>query len=163
MPVTSTWSRYSLLQQRGHLGGVHRPQVLVADDHLLIDDHKRRIPERGVLVLLAGWVDEHRVGEAVGVIAAQSIGEAGTQLTLRSFHVGGTASKIADENKLIVKHSGKIEIDDLRTVARTTDTGEVIDIVVSRSAELKVVEEKTGVILSTNNINLAGRCTCVFP
>ena len=92
------------------------------------------------------------VGEAVGVIAAQSIGEPGTQLTLRTFHVGGTASKITDENKLIVKHSGKIEIEDLRTVARTTDTGEVIDIVVSRSAELKVVEDKTGVILSTNNI-----------
>ncbi len=57
-----------------------------------------------------------QVGEAVGVIAAQSIGEPGTQLTLRTFHVGGTASKISDENELKVKFDGVVEIDDLREV-----------------------------------------------
>ena len=54
-------------------------------------------------------------GEAVGVIAAQSIGEPGTQLTLRTFHVGGTASKIADEAEIRAKNDGVIEIEELRT------------------------------------------------
>ena len=57
-------------------------------------------------------------GESVGVIAAQSIGEPGTQLTLRTFHVGGTASKIADESRFEAKYDGILEIDELRTVAK---------------------------------------------
>ena len=59
-------------------------------------------------------------GEAVGVIAAQSIGEPGTQLTLRTFHVGGTASNIADEAEIRAKTDGVIEMEELRTVERTT-------------------------------------------
>ena len=91
-------------------------------------------------------------GEAVGVIAAQSIGEPGTQLTLRTFHVGGTAANIADENNIEAKYSGKIEMDEVRLVERAVKDGEVHDIVVSRSGEYKIVDEKTGVILTTNNI-----------
>jgi len=90
-----------------------------------------------------------QVGEAVGVIAAQSIGEPGTQLTLRTFHVGGTASKISDDNDVKVKFDGVVEIDDLREVSRVNAEGEKETVVVSRSSEFKVVEPKTGVALST--------------
>ncbi len=90
-----------------------------------------------------------QVGEAVGVIAAQSIGEPGTQLTLRTFHVGGTASKISDENEIRVKFDGLIEIDDLREVTRVNAEGEKEIVVVSRSAEFKVLDPETGVALST--------------
>ena len=91
-------------------------------------------------------------GDAVGVIAAQSIGEPGTQLTLRTFHVGGTASNIADESDLKAKASGKLEIDELRTIERKAADGTKRTIVVGRSAELKITDPKTGVILMTTNI-----------
>ena len=88
-------------------------------------------------------------GEAVGVIAAQSIGEPGTQLTLRTFHVGGTASKISDENELKTKFEGVTEIDDLRTVERKNAEGESETVIVSRSSEFKVIDPKTGVAFSS--------------
>ncbi|MCO4799078.1 MAG: DNA-directed RNA polymerase subunit beta' [Colwelliaceae bacterium] len=91
-------------------------------------------------------------GEAVGVVAAQSIGEPGTQLTLRTFHVGGIAGNISEENKLIVKFDGKAEIEDLKTVKGTDGDGKEVDIVISRTSELKLTDEKTGITLSTNNI-----------
>ncbi|NNF76104.1 MAG: DNA-directed RNA polymerase subunit beta' [Flavobacteriaceae bacterium] len=91
-------------------------------------------------------------GEAVGVVAAQSIGEPGTQLTLRTFHVGGIAGNISEENKIIAKYNGKAEIEDLRTVKGEDSDGKKVDIVISRSSELKLVDEKTGITLSTNNI-----------
>lgn len=91
-------------------------------------------------------------GEAVGVVAAQSIGEPGTQLTLRTFHVGGIAGNISEENKIITKYDGKAEIEDLRTVKGEDSEGNQVDIVISRSSELKLVDEKTGITLSTNNI-----------
>jgi len=91
-------------------------------------------------------------GEAVGVVAAQSIGEPGTQLTLRTFHVGGIAGNISEENKLVVKFDGKAEIEDLKTVKGTDSEGNDIDIVISRTSELKLVDTKTGITLSTNNI-----------
>ena len=90
-----------------------------------------------------------QTGEAVGVIAAQSIGEPGTQLTLRTFHVGGTASKISDENQIRTRHEGVVEIDDLRTVDRTNAEGEKEVVVVSRSSEFKVMDPETNVALST--------------
>ena len=90
-----------------------------------------------------------QTGEAVGVIAAQSIGEPGTQLTLRTFHVGGTASKISDENQIRTKHEGVVEIDELRTVDRTNAEGEKEVVVVSRSSEFKVMDPATNVALST--------------
>ena len=91
-------------------------------------------------------------GDAVGVVAAQSIGEPGTQLTLRTFHVGGTASNITDESDLKAKSAGKLEIDELRTITRKGTDGTTKTIVVGRSAELKITDPKTGVALMTSNI-----------
>eukprot|EP01090_Pellita_catalonica_P013985 TRINITY_DN3457_c0_g1_i2.p1 TRINITY_DN3457_c0_g1~~TRINITY_DN3457_c0_g1_i2.p1 ORF type:complete len:648 (-),score=158.53 TRINITY_DN3457_c0_g1_i2:426-2369(-) len=91
-------------------------------------------------------------GEAVGVIAAQSIGEPGTQLTLRTFHVGGVAGNISEDNKLIAKFDGSVTIDDLRTVKGKDSAGEEVDIVISRTAEIKITDKKTGIVLSTNII-----------
>ena len=91
-------------------------------------------------------------GEAVGVVAAQSIGEPGTQLTLRTFHVGGIAGNISEENKLNVKFDGVAEIEDLKTVKSTDSEGNEVDVVISRTSELKLIEPKTGITLSTNNI-----------
>ncbi|WP_323789514.1 DNA-directed RNA polymerase subunit beta' [Psychroserpens sp.] len=91
-------------------------------------------------------------GEAVGVVAAQSIGEPGTQLTLRTFHVGGVAGNISEENKLTVKFDGVAEIEDLKTVKTKDNDGKDVDVVISRTSELKLVDAKTGITLSTNNI-----------
>ena len=91
-------------------------------------------------------------GEAVGVVAAQSIGEPGTQLTLRTFHVGGIAGNISEDNKLIAKFGGVAEIEDLRTVLGEDNEGKPAVIVISRTSEIKVVDKKTGITLSTNNI-----------
>jgi len=91
-------------------------------------------------------------GEAVGVIAAQSIGEPGTQLTLRTFHVGGTASNIAAESSVIARYDGIAEVEELRTVEKTDDAGNTIDIVIGRLAELRIVDKNTGIALTTHNI-----------
>lgn len=91
-------------------------------------------------------------GEAVGVIAAQSIGEPGTQLTLRTFHVGGTASKITQDSSLAAKYDGIIEIEELRTVNTKDDTGKKVDIVIGRLAELRIMDKKTGIPLTSSNI-----------
>ena len=91
-------------------------------------------------------------GEAVGVIAAQSIGEPGTQLTLRTFHVGGIASNIATENNIATKFDGILEIDELRAVAGSDDTGRDYQVVVSRLAEMRIVDPNTRIILATHNI-----------
>ncbi|MFM7300771.1 MAG: DNA-directed RNA polymerase subunit beta', partial [Crocinitomicaceae bacterium] len=93
-----------------------------------------------------------QIGDSVGVIAAQSIGEPGTQLTLRTFHVGGTASNIADISDMKAKANGKLEIDELRTIERKNADGSVKTIVVGRSAELKITDEKTGVIVMNANV-----------
>src|SRR5690606_15595650 len=74
-------------------------------------------------------------GEAVGVIAAQSIGEPGTQLTLRTFHVGGVAGGLSEESSIIMKFDGRLEIEDLKTVKGEGNEGQGVDIVVSRSTE----------------------------
>ena len=91
-------------------------------------------------------------GDAVGVVAAQSIGEPGTQLTLRTFHFGGTASKIASESSHIAKFDGKLEIDDLRIIATEDENGDKINVVISRTSEARIIDEKLGIVLSTNNI-----------
>jgi DNA-directed RNA polymerase subunit beta' len=96
----------------------------------------------------------HRIaqeGDTVGVIAAQSIGEPGTQLTLRTFHVGGTASNTTDISDLKAKASGKMEIEELRTIVMKTAEG-TKEVVVGRSAEVKITDEKTGIVLMTANI-----------
>ncbi|MBM3165111.1 MAG: DNA-directed RNA polymerase subunit beta' [Bacteroidetes bacterium] len=93
-----------------------------------------------------------QIGDAVGVIAAQSIGEPGTQLTLRTFHVGGTASNIADSSDIKAKHSGKLEIEELRTIDFKGSDGTTKTIVVGRSGEVRVIDEKTGIVLMNVNI-----------
>jgi len=93
-----------------------------------------------------------QIGDSVGVVAAQSIGEPGTQLTLRTFHVGGTASNIADISDLKAKANGKVEIDELRTIERKAADGSKRVIVVGRSAELRITDEKTGIVVMTANI-----------
>ena len=93
-----------------------------------------------------------QIGEAVGVIAAQSIGEPGTQLTLRTFHVGGIAGNISEENSLSAKFDGITEIEDLKTVKSKDNEGKTIDLVLSRTCEIKILDEKTGIVLSSNII-----------
>jgi DNA-directed RNA polymerase subunit beta' len=90
-------------------------------------------------------------GESVGVIAAQSIGEPGTQLTLRTFHVGGAASKIASESQIIAKFEGALEFEGVSTVSFKTEEG-LVDVVIGRSGEIRIVDKATGVTLVTNNI-----------
>jgi DNA-directed RNA polymerase subunit beta' len=97
-------------------------------------------------------------GEAVGVVAAQSIGEPGTQLTLRTFHVGGIAGNISEENKLEAKFNGVAEIEDLKTVKAQDTDGNDAEIVISRTSEIKVVDKKTGITLSTNVIPYGSQC-----
>ncbi|AXT60691.1 DNA-directed RNA polymerase subunit beta' [Aquimarina sp. AD10] len=91
-------------------------------------------------------------GEAVGVVAAQSIGEPGTQLTLRTFHVGGIAGNISEDNQLKSKFAGKAEIEELKTVKGEDNDGKEIDVVISRTSEVKVIDPKTKIVLSTNLI-----------
>lgn len=90
-------------------------------------------------------------GEAVGVIAAQSIGEPGTQLTLRTFHVGGTASKITAESKIEAKYDGIISFEELKTVNKVKD-GEEKTIVIGRSGEVKILDANTKIVLTSANI-----------
>ena len=89
-------------------------------------------------------------GEAVGVIAAQSIGEPGTQLTLRTFHVGGTASNIADQAELTAKNDGTLEMEGVRFVERKNAEGEVEKIVIGRTGEIKITDKSRTVIMNAN-------------
>ena len=91
-------------------------------------------------------------GEAVGVVAAQSIGEPGTQLTLRTFHVGGIAGNISEENSLSIRFDGLAEIEDLKVVKSKDSDGKNVNVVISRTCELKVLDKKSGIVLSTNII-----------
>jgi DNA-directed RNA polymerase subunit beta' len=89
-------------------------------------------------------------GEAVGVIAAQSIGEPGTQLTLRTFHVGGTASNIAISSRIEAKYEGVLEIDELRSVEYTPAEGKSYDVVIGRSAEMRITDKNTRIVLTSS-------------
>ncbi len=91
-------------------------------------------------------------GEVVGVIAAQSIGEPGTQLTLRTFHVGGTASSTAADSSIESKYNGKLVFDELRTLQRVTDDGQTQEVVVSRMTEVKIIDENTGITFSSYDV-----------
>jgi DNA-directed RNA polymerase subunit beta' len=91
-------------------------------------------------------------GEAVGVIAAQSIGEPGTQLTLRTFHVGGTASNIISDSKIVARFDGRAEIEELKCVVKTDGTGKEYNIVIGRLAEMRIIDKNTGITLSTHTI-----------
>ncbi len=101
--------------------------------------------------LASGRIAER--GDAVGIIAAQSIGEPGTQLTLRTFHVGGIASVSKTESELICKFDGKIEFDGIRTTKYVEENGEASEIVLSRSGEIRIVDKDTGKVFSTSYVN----------
>jgi len=111
--------------------------------------------KRGVCALCYGrnLASGKRVqkGEAVGVIAAQSIGEPGTQLTLRTFHVGGTASNIAAESQINARFDGIIEFENVRTVEYKTEDG-IVDVVLGRSGEFRILEQGSNKVIVTNNI-----------
>ncbi len=91
-------------------------------------------------------------GEAVGVIAAQSIGEPGTQLTLRTFHAGGTASNIAANSRLVAKNDSRIEFEELKTVDAKKQDGTPYRIVIGRLGEVKFIDQNTGIALSTHTL-----------
>ena len=93
-------------------------------------------------------------GEAVGVIAAQSIGEPGTQLTLRTFHVGGVASNIAAISTITSRYEGVLEIDELRTVQTEEKdaNGRPVEVVIGRLAEMRIVDPNTKMMLTSANI-----------
>ncbi|MBQ6178815.1 MAG: DNA-directed RNA polymerase subunit beta' [Bacteroidales bacterium] len=96
-------------------------------------------------------------GEVVGVIAAQSIGEPGTQLTLRTFHVGGTASSTAADSSIESKYDGKLVFEELRTIQKIGDDGSVQDIVVSRMTEVSIIDENTGITYSHYDVPYGSR------
>ncbi len=112
--------------------------------------------KRGVCVrcygknLATGYTAQR--GDAVGIIAAQSIGEPGTQLTLRTFHVGGVAGSSSVDNTLLAKFDGTIAFDGVRTVDNLNAEGNTVKIVVGRTGELRIMDEKNDRILITNNI-----------
>ena len=96
-------------------------------------------------------------GEVVGVIAAQSIGEPGTQLTLRTFHVGGTASSTAADSSIESKYDGKLVFEELRTIQKEGENGEIEDIVVSRMTEVSIIDENTGITYSHYDVPYGSR------
>ena len=96
-------------------------------------------------------------GEACGVIAAQSIGEPGTQLTLRTFHVGGTASNITTESSLVARYGGIAAIEEVRTVSRKDPEKGKVDVVIGRLGELRIMDKKTGIALTTHSIPYGSR------
>ncbi|HEY8657960.1 MAG TPA: DNA-directed RNA polymerase subunit beta', partial [Hanamia sp.] len=91
-------------------------------------------------------------GDAVGIIAAQSIGEPGTQLTLRTFHVGGVAGSASVESTLNAKFDGTIQFDGLRTVDAINNTGEKTKVVIGRTGEVRIMDVKNDRLLITNNV-----------
>jgi DNA-directed RNA polymerase subunit beta' len=91
-------------------------------------------------------------GDAVGIIAAQSIGEPGTQLTLRTFHVGGVAGSASVESSLIAKFDGTVQFDGLRSVTAENNEGDKIQVVIGRTGELRIMDIKNDRLLITNNV-----------
>jgi DNA-directed RNA polymerase subunit beta' len=91
-------------------------------------------------------------GDAVGIIAAQSIGEPGTQLTLRTFHVGGVAGSAAVESTMLAKFDGTIQFDGVRSVTTTNNEGDKVQVVIGRTGEARIMDQKNDRLLITNNI-----------
>jgi DNA-directed RNA polymerase subunit beta' len=112
--------------------------------------------KRGVCVkcygknLATGYLTQR--GDAVGIIAAQSIGEPGTQLTLRTFHVGGVAGSASVESTLPAKFDGTIQFDGVRSVTVTNNEGEKVQVVIGRTGEVRIMDKKNDRLLITNNV-----------
>jgi DNA-directed RNA polymerase subunit beta' len=100
--------------------------------------------------LATGRIAEN--GDATGIIAAQSIGEPGTQLTLRTFHTGGTAMIGQTENSLVAKNPGRVEFDSIKTVEGTDPSGNPVKVVTSRTGELRIIDPRTGRVTANNYI-----------
>ncbi len=100
--------------------------------------------------LATGYIAQR--GDSVGIIAAQSIGEPGTQLTLRTFHVGGVAGSSSIESSLLAKFDGTVRFDGLRTVSTLNNEGNKVNIVIGRTGEMRLMDEKNDRLLITNNI-----------
>lgn len=111
---------------------------------------------RGVCVkcygknLATGYTTQR--GDAVGIIAAQSIGEPGTQLTLRTFHVGGVAGSASVESTLTAKFDGTVQFDGLRTTTFENNEGDKVQVVIGRTGELRIMDVKNDRLLITNNV-----------
>ena len=112
--------------------------------------------KRGVCVkcygrnLATGYITQK--GDAVGIIAAQSIGEPGTQLTLRTFHVGGVAGSSSVESSLLAKFDGTIQFDGLRTVDTVNNEGNKVKVVIGRTGEVRIMDVKNDRLMITNNV-----------
>ncbi|MEI8142922.1 MAG: DNA-directed RNA polymerase subunit beta' [Chitinophagia bacterium] len=112
--------------------------------------------KRGVCVkcygrnLATGYITQ--IGDAVGIIAAQSIGEPGTQLTLRTFHVGGVAGSSSVESSLNAKFDGTIQFDGLRTVETINNDGNKVKVVIGRTGEVRIMDVKNDRLMITNNV-----------
>ena len=96
-------------------------------------------------------------GEAVGVIAAQSIGEPGTQLTLRTFHIGGVASGAAQESEIISKFEGVVKLEEVRTISTKNSNNKKVDVLIGRTGEFKIVDQSNSVLFSRYSI---GKLKC---
>jgi DNA-directed RNA polymerase subunit beta' len=167
---------YDRIQGRTSLHNVYDPQtdeLLVAAGDMIDEEIAHRIEDSGVetvdirsvltceskrgvcvkcygLNLATGNLAQR--GDAVGIIAAQSIGEPGTQLTLRTFHVGGVAGTASVESHLNAKFDGTIQFDGLRTVKSTNNEGNEVDIVIGRTGEMRIMDVKNDRLLITNNV-----------
>src|ERR1700744_1479794 len=112
--------------------------------------------KRGVCVkcygknLATGYTTQK--GDAVGIIAAQSIGEPGTQLTLRTFHVGGVAGSASVESTMVAKFEGTVQFDGLRTVGTVNNEGQTVQVVIGRTGEVRIMDGKNDRLLITNNV-----------
>ncbi|MCO5247592.1 MAG: DNA-directed RNA polymerase subunit beta' [Chitinophagales bacterium] len=169
-------SLYDKIVGRTSLNDIYHPDTdeLIVESGELIDERIAKIIEnspidsveirsvltcenhRGVCVKCYGRnLATNRIaeiGDAVGIIAAQSIGEPGTQLTLRTFHTGGAASRIAAGSKYEAIADGKIEFDNVKTADRETEGGEIVRAVIGRTGEYRIVDADSGRLLMTNNI-----------
>ena len=120
--------------------------------------------KRGVCVkcygknLATGYLAQK--GDAVGIIAAQSIGEPGTQLTLRTFHVGGVAGSASVESALLARFEGTVQFDGLRTVSALNNEGDKIQVVIGRTGEVRIMDLKNDRLLITNNVPYGAVLSC---
>ena len=167
---------YDRILGRTSVHDIYHPQndkLIIAAGELITEDIAKEIEESGIetveirsvltceskrgvcvkcygLNLATGYIAQK--GDAVGIIAAQSIGEPGTQLTLRTFHVGGVAGSATVDSQLAAKFDGTIQFDGLRTVTAENNQGEKTQIVIGRTGEVRIIDVKNDRLLITNNI-----------
>ncbi len=167
---------YDRILGRTTLYDVHDPisgDLIIAEGELIDEKAAQRIEDsaiesveirsvltceqrRGVCVKCYGrHLATNRIaqmGDAVGIVAAQSIGEPGTQLTLRTFHVGGVAGNVATESQMVAKFDGILEFDSIKTVKHKNEDGEVSTIVIGRMGEIRIIDTESSKVFITNNI-----------